>query len=183
MRVVPANFSIVLAARALDYRPPGMSRRLLGRGLELEEILMKSQARTLAPVLASVFFVAAGGACLNAQITNAIQAHVDHSFVIGDKTLPPGQYTFRIMNNSDLSVMTVTSESGKAMAVFNVRQAIDEHRPNHSELVFRRYGDTEFLSKVFESGSKAGVAVTETSKQETRLVNEGQHATEHSEEQ
>jgi len=113
---------------------------------------------------------------------DAIQTQVDHSFVIGDQTLPPGDYTFRVVNNSDISLMTVTSQDGKTVAQFGVRQAIDDRRPNHSELVFRKYGNTEFLSKVFEEGSKAGVEVTETGKQEARLVRQGLQASVHSEE-
>lgn len=144
---------------------------------------MKRYVRALAPVLAGFCFAAAGALSLNAQITNAIKAHVNHSFVIGDKTLPPGEYTFRVVKNSDVSVMTARRSNGKPAVEFGVRQAIDNHRPRHSELVFRRYGNTEFLSKVFEGGSKNGVAVTETGKEEARLVKEGQHPIEHDEEQ
>ncbi len=144
---------------------------------------MKSYVRRLAPMLAGFCFAAAGALSLNAQITNAIKAHVNHSFVIGDKTLPPGEYTFRVVKNSDLSVMIARRNNGKPAVEFGIRQAIDNHRPRHSELVFRRYGNTEFLSKVFEGGSKNGVAVTEPSKEEARLVKEGQHPIEHNEEQ
>ena len=62
---------------------------------EAEDITMKRHVRTLAPVLI-VFFAVAGAQALNAQIINAIQAHIDHTFVIGDKSLPPGEYTFRM---------------------------------------------------------------------------------------
>jgi hypothetical protein len=146
-------------------------------------MFMKSCLKTLTPVLVSLFFVTAGTPWLNAQITNAIQAHVDHSFVIGDKTLPPGEYTFRMMGDSNLTVMTTTSENDKTTADFTVRATIDKHRPDHSELVFRKYGDTEFLSKVFEVGSKTGVEVTENRKQEARLAKQGQNVMEHTEEQ
>jgi len=125
----------------------------------------------------------AGAQALNAQIVDTIHARVGHSFVIGDQTLPPGEYTFRVTTNPDQSLMTAISENGKTSAQFLVRQSVDKHRPNHSELVFRRYGNTEFLSKIFEVGSKDGVAVIESSKQEAHLINEGQQALEHSEEQ
>lgn len=144
---------------------------------------MRTHLQRLAPVWASLFFAAVGAVSLNAQITNAIQAHIGHSFMIGDKTLPPGDYTFRIEQNSDLGVMTVQNKSGDNVAQFAVRQSLDNHRPKHSELVFRRYGNTDFLSKIYEEGSKNGVAVTETGKEEQRLVHEGQHAMEHTEEQ
>jgi hypothetical protein len=144
---------------------------------------MKRHLRTLTPLLLSLFFVAAATPWLNAQITNPIQAHVNHSFMIGDKTLPPGDYTFRIEGNTDLGVMIVQNKSGDNLAQFNVRRSIDNHTPKHSELIFRKYGNSEFLSKIYEVGSKSGVAVTEASKEEQRLANSGQHGMEHTEEQ
>ena len=144
---------------------------------------MKIQVRSLAPALVSLLCVTAGAPWLNAQVTDPIRVHVDHSFIIGNTTLPPGEYTFRIMPDSDFSLMTATSENDKTTVDFVVREAIDDHRPTHSELVFKKYGNTEFLSKVFEGGSKTGIAVMETSRQEARLAKNSQHATEHTEEQ
>ena len=137
----------------------------------------------LAPVLAGCGFFALSALSLQAQITNQIHAHIAHSFVIGEKTLPPGNYTFRIEGNSDQGVMTARNEHGDIVAQFNVRQSIDNRRPKHSEIVFKRYGNTEFLSKVYETGSKEGVAVAETSKEEEHLVSQGQHGMEHTEEE
>ena len=170
--------TLVLQNTSLLVRHPGSSYVVS----ETEDIVMKRHVKTLAPVLIA-FFAVAGAQALNAQIMDAIHAHVDHSFVIGDQTLPPGEYTFRVSSYPDQSLMTAISDNGKASAQFLVRQSIDNHRPNHSELVFRRYGNTEFLSKIFEVGSKEGVAVMEPSKQEARLASQGQQVLEHSEEQ
>lgn len=144
---------------------------------------MKCHLRTLAPVLVSLLLVAAGAPWLNAQITDAIRAHVDHSFIIGNTTLPPGEYTFRVMQDSDLAVMNATSENDKTSVDLIVRETTADHTPSHSELVFRKYGSTEFLSKIFEGGSRSGGEITETSRQEARLAKQMQHATEHTEEQ
>lgn len=144
---------------------------------------MKNPVPVLALVAGSLFFLPFAAPQLSAQITSQIRAHVRHSFVIGDKTLPPGRYTFRIEGNSDEGVMTARDSKGDVVAQFNVRQSIDNHRPKHSELVFNKFGHEEFLSKIYEGGSKNGVAVTETSKEEARLVKDGQHGTEHTEEQ
>jgi hypothetical protein len=138
---------------------------------------MKSYAGTLAPVLATFFLLAVGTPWLNAQITNTIQARIDHPFVIGNTTLPAGEYTFRMMQNSELSIVTATSQNDKTSVQFIVREAIDNRTPMHTELTFRKYGNTEFLNKIFESGSKTGVEVTETSREESRLVKEGQQPT------
>ena len=144
---------------------------------------MKSHLRTLVPVLISLFFVTAGAPLVNAQITNEIRAHLDHSFVIGNTTLPPGDYTFRMVQDSDLSEMTATSANDKTSVTFLVRDTMADHTPSHSELTFRKYGNTEFLNRIFETGSKDGAEVTETGRQEARFVKKHQHAMEHTEAQ
>lgn len=125
--------------------------------------------------------LAAAATGLNAQVVNDIRAHIDHSFVIENTTLPPGDYVFRPSRSSDLSAMTVSSANDKINEEFLVREAIDDHTPTHSELVFRKYGDTEFLSKIFENGSKIGLEVTENSRQEARFAQQHQHPSEHTE--
>ena len=116
-----------------------------------------------------------------AQIVDQIQANVSHSFIIGNTTFPPGKYDFRVQPDSDLGVMTITSEDGKMTSEFLIRDAHMDHMPQHSELIFKRYGQKEFLSKVFEQGSRTGSAVTEVSRQEQRLQKQGQQSMEHSE--
>ena len=144
---------------------------------------MTKRLKTLMPAAVSVLFLTAGVSGLNAQIMDAIQAHVYHNFVIGDTTLPPGDYTFRIMQDSDLTVLTTTSANDKTIVESIVRESVADHTPRHSELVFRKYGNTEFLSKLFEKGSKIGVAVAETDRKEARVAKHGLHGMEHSEEQ
>ena len=144
---------------------------------------MVIRARTLVPILVTVVLATLGAGLANSQITNPIRAHIDHSFIIGNTTLPAGDYTFRMLQDSDLSVMTASSENDKVTVDFPVRQAQLDHTPRHSQLIFRRYGNVEFLSKVFESGSKTGAELTETGRREERLVKQGQHGTEHAEEQ
>lgn len=116
-----------------------------------------------------------------AQITGQVEATISHSFIVSTKTLPAGQYTFRMEGGSDGAIMTVSSEDGKNADQFMVRSSEASSTPAHTELVFRRYGDQEFLSKVYESGNRLGVAVSETSKVEKQLQAQGQQATEHTE--
>ncbi len=144
---------------------------------------MKSCLRMLATTFVTLFFVIAGAPWLHAQITNQIRAHIDHSFVVGNATLPPGDYIFRMMQDSELSIMTASSANDKIRVEFLVRDTTDDHTPRHSELTFRKYGNTEFLNRIFEMGSKDGAEVTETSRQEARFVKQHKHAIEHTEEQ
>ena len=117
----------------------------------------------------------------NAQIVNQVEATISHSFIISTKTLPPGKYTFQIQQDSNNTVMAVTSADGKNSDEFLVRDSQAQNTPAHTQLIFRRYGNLEFLSKIFVAGNKLGVAVSEPSKQEKELQAQGKQPTEHAE--
>jgi hypothetical protein len=144
---------------------------------------MKPYTKTLAPVAIILLFVTLGAPRLRAQITNPIQAQINHSFVVANEVLPPGHYTFRMEHDTNQNVMTVQNGKGAYVGQFSVRQSIDNRTPRHAELVFNKYGNLEFLTKVYENGNPDGVAVTETSKEEARLMQNGQRGLEHTEEQ
>ncbi len=119
----------------------------------------------------------------HAQIIGQIQVSMSHPFVVGTTTLPPGTYDLRVVSKADMTVMTATSTDGSHAPIeFLVRQSEANHVPRHTELVFDRYGNQEFLRRIYEKGNRFGVAVEETSKEEARLVKDGQHAIEHTEE-
>ena len=135
------------------------------------------------PFVLTIAIITIGAQSAHAQIVSPIEAHINHPFTIGNLTLPPGQYTFRMLSGSDLTAMTVTSADGNTTDEFLVREAEAPNPPAHAELFFNRYGNHEFLTKLFEPSSRLGVAVIEPSRQELRLQKQGQHPTEHVEEQ
>ena len=117
----------------------------------------------------------------NAQITRPVKVDISHSFIVSTKTLPPGTYTFRMQEGAGGGVMTVTSADRKNSDYFVVRESQAQSTPAHTELVFRRYGDKEFLTKIYQSGNKLGVAVAEPSKVEKELMARGEQPSEHTE--
>jgi hypothetical protein len=131
-----------------------------------------------AAVAVGSFFLTAP---LKAQVTNEIIANISHSFTVGETTLPPGRYEFRMVQDADLQVMTVTSEAGNTSEEFLVRESDLNRTPNHSELVFDRIGNREFLTKIYEAGTQIGVAIDQPSRIKQRMVKQGQRAMEHAE--
>jgi len=119
----------------------------------------------------------------HAQIVGQVAADIHHSFIVGNATLPPGNYVFRMLSGSDNNLMSVTSADGNAGAEFLVNQSVDSHTPRHTELVFDRYGRKEFLRHIYERDDKNGVTVAEPSRIEARLQKQGQTPFEHTEEQ
>ncbi len=130
---------------------------------------------------ASLLFLAASIG--HAQIINAIDADMHHRFTIVNTTLPPGHYVFRMLPAGEIAAMQVTSADGNESVEFLVRQSVDSHTPRHTELIFNRYGEEEFLTHIYERGDKNGVAVVEPSRAEERLKKAGKTAVEHTEEQ
>lgn len=90
------------------------------------------------------------------QITSGVDAEIHHPFIVGQTTLPPGQYSFRMLDTSTLNAMIVTNQNQDTSVEFFVRNSIDTHVPQRSELVFNRYGNKEFLTNIYERGSKLG---------------------------
>jgi len=88
-----------------------------------------------------------------------------------------------MLQDSDQSIMTATSADGNEGIEFLVRESIDSHTPRHTELIFNRYGNKEFLTHIYEIGDKTGVAVAENSREEMRLRKQGKAPFEHTEEQ
>ncbi len=133
------------------------------------------------PVAVSLLFLSA--TFVQAQIIGQVEADIHHRFIVANATLPPGHYIFHTVTDSDLQLMTAMSADGNEGIEFLVRRSVDSHTPKHTELLFNRYGNKEFLTHIYEAGDKTGVAVLETSRDELRLKKQGQTPFEHTEEQ
>lgn len=142
---------------------------------------MRQHLRTLCIGLSAAGLLAFTAPISQAQITHAIKADIHHDFRIGNTVLPPGTYVFRVLDNSDLDAMNVKSVNNDLSEDFLVRQSDDKTVPNHAELIFDRYGNEEFLSKIYAPGKKIGAAVVEPSREEAKLDHAGRHYEEHTE--
>lgn len=138
---------------------------------------------TLVPFASVLSLIILIAPSLHAQINSQIETNIQHPFIVGPATLPPGQYEFRMMQQTDLSAMTATNKQNGASVKFLVRPSQDSHVPRHSELVFDRLGDKDFLTNVYQRGVEVGVAVVEPSREESRLLKQGQAPLQHTEEQ
>ncbi len=110
-----------------------------------------------------------------AQITADIDANIPFSFTVGNQTLAAGKY---LIHPLDIGELEIQAQNGKAVAIETTEQAQANTEPKDTELIFRRYGDHEFLDKVFLAGDPYGVELAR-SKMERRLMAQGQKATEH----
>jgi hypothetical protein len=112
----------------------------------------------LLPVFALTIF--AGKA--SAQIVGDLDADIPFQFHVGNKELPAGKYRIHIQDDSDLTVMEITSVDGSSFALFQVQESDANAAPAKSELIFNKYGDDYFLSKLFDEGNPSGSKVIES---------------------
>jgi hypothetical protein len=97
-----------------------------------------------------------------AQIVGNLEVDIPFQFHVGNVKLPPGKYTIHVLDNSDLTVMEITSADGSSSALFEVRDAEAKSAPGKSELVFNKYGNRYFLEKLFDESNPSGSAVVKS---------------------
>jgi len=106
-----------------------------------------------------------------AQIIGNLEADVPFQFHVRNTTLPAGRYMIHELEGSDLTVMQISSADGKLSALFDVESAQAKTTPEKSELIFNKYGDSYFLSQLFDEGNVDGSKLM-TSREEKRASKE-----------
>ena len=106
-----------------------------------------------------------------AQIIGNLEADVPFQFHVGNTALPAGRYMIHELEGSDLTVMQISSADGKLSALFDVESAQAKTTPEKSELIFNKYGDSYFLSELFDEGNVDGSKLM-TSREEKRASKE-----------
>jgi len=124
--------------------------------------------------IALVFALTIHPSTAHAQIVGDLEANIPFQFHAGNVKLPAGEYRIHMLDNSDLTVMEISSVDGSTSALFQVQETEANSQPAKSELIFNKYGDRYFLAKLFDEGNPSGSQVVESA-YEKRV---GQAATE-----
>jgi len=99
----------------------------------------------------------------SAQIIGNLEVNIPFQFHAGNTKLPAGNYIIHMLDNSDLTIMEITSADGSISALFEVQDAEANSTPAKSELIFNKYGNRYFLAKVFDEGNPSGSEVSKSS--------------------
>ncbi len=97
-----------------------------------------------------------------AQIVGNLEADIPFQFHVGNAKLPPGTYIIHVLDNSDLTMMEISSTDGSSSALFEVRDAKTNTTPAKSELIFSKYGHRYFLEKLFDESNPSGSEVVKS---------------------
>ena len=112
--------------------------------------------------IALVFTLTFSPSKAHAQIIGEIEADIPFQFHADDAKLPAGKYIIRMVDNTDLTIMEISSEDNSVSALFEVRDAEASAAPAKTELIFNKYGDRYFLAKLFDEGNPNGSTVDES---------------------
>ena len=113
-----------------------------------------------------------------AQIIGELEADIPFSFHAGNAKFPAGKYMIRVVDNTDLSLLEISSADGATSALFDVRPTQAKSSPAKSELIFSKYGNRYFLEKLLEEAEPDGREVVE-SRYEKRVAEAASECQEH----
>lgn len=113
-------------------------------------------------VVLSIFATTIFAGKAHAQIVGDLDVDIPFQFHAGNAKLPAGKYRIHALDNSDLSVMEITSTDGSTSALFEVQDAEANATPGKSELIFNKYGNRYFLAKLFDEGNPNGSEVVKS---------------------
>jgi hypothetical protein len=132
----------------------------------------------LALFIAAAFALTIIPSKTQAQIVDDIEVKVPFQFHAGNVKLPAGQYRIHPLDDSDLTVMEISSADGSTSALFQVEDTKTDSTPAKTELIFNKYGDRYFLAKLFEEGSSRGSQVPH-SRYERKISQQTMEAQQH----
>jgi hypothetical protein len=77
---------------------------------------------------------------------------VPFNFVVGDRTLPAGEYTFMLVQTGGSDSVKIQSADGHITTFVLTRAARAKAWQSEPKVVFNRYADQYFLSQVYGLG-------------------------------
>src|SRR5437773_7110853 len=115
---------------------------------------MKKQAVksfALLSVLLMVTAVSVAAQSQRSKITN-----IPFSFIVGEQTLPAGEYTVEPNRRDSDKVWLVQSRDGHTSALFTTMPVRASETQEKTKFVFHKYGDQHFLSQIWTPGGNSG---------------------------
>ena len=86
------------------------------------------------------------------SVSPTMRAYVPFTFTVGDKSLPAGDYTVKILNpTSDRKTLQIRSENGRVSAMVQTF-GVNSAPARDTKLVFRRYGEQYFFAQAQMAG-------------------------------
>jgi hypothetical protein len=105
---------------------------------------------------------------LTAQIEDGVDFTTSFPFYAGNAEMPAGSYKIT-QSNMDESILQIQSTDGTHSALVEFIPTHSAQPHPHSDVTFHKYGDTEYLNRVWVEGQEYGMKVDPT-KAETKAA-------------
>ena len=115
---------------------------------------MKTQTLKNFTMLSVVLMLTAVSVCAQSQHSNV--TNIPFSFVVGQNTLPAGEYTFAPNRKDSHIVWLVRGQDGQTKALFTTMPVRASETQEKAKLIFHKYGDQYFLSQIWTAGDNSG---------------------------
>jgi hypothetical protein len=114
---------------------------------------------------------------LAAQIDNGVDFTTSFPFYAGNAKMPAGSYKIT-HSDMDENILQIQSNDGAHSAVVEFIPTHSAQPHPHSDITFHKYGDTEYLNRIWVEGQKYGMKVDPTKAEMKAAANA--NAVEHS---
>jgi hypothetical protein len=102
-------------------------------------------------------FVALAVIPVQAQFQNSITVSIPFAFVVGEETMPAGDYTLKPASNNGLySKLLIRSRDGHTAMIISTGVVQAKEYQKEARLTFNRYGNQYFLSQVWTPETNYG---------------------------
>ena len=105
---------------------------------------------------------------LAAQIVNGVDFTTSFPFYAGNAKMPAGSYKIT-QSDIDASILQIQSKDGVHSALVEVIPTHSAQPHPHSDVTFHKYGDIEYLNRIWVEGQEYGMKVDPT-KAETKAA-------------
>ena len=105
---------------------------------------------------------------LAAQIVDGVEFTTSFPFYAGNAKMPAGSYKIT-QSDMDESILQIQSNDGVHSALVEFIPTHSAQPHPHSDVTFHKYGDTEYLNRVWVEGQEYGMKVDPT-KAETKAA-------------
>jgi hypothetical protein len=106
--------------------------------------------------------------------SSRIQVDIPFDFIVGQTTLPAGEYTVERINAIQSALQIRNTENNASAVMVTYYGESSKTSQARSKLVFNRYGNTYFLSQVWEPGSTTARMLSK-SRAERELIKKAQN--------
>ena len=93
---------------------------------------------------------------VSAQSERIRVINIPFNFIVGQKTLPAGEYTLEPNRKDSDNVWLLQSKESHASALFTTNTVRASETQEEARLVFHRYGGQYFLSQIWTPGTNTG---------------------------